>query len=83
MTIAAIARNRMRPALTKRQRTVLRMISTYITRHGYPPTRGDICNAMGFKSPNAATEYLQALSRKGAIELTPHVSRGIRVKKMT
>ena len=34
---------------------------------------------MGFKSPNAAEEHLRALERKGAIEMLPGASRGIRV----
>ena len=34
---------------------------------------------MGFKSPNAAEEHLRALARKGAIEMLPGTSRGIRL----
>jgi len=34
---------------------------------------------MGFKSPNAAEEHLRALARKGAIEMMPGTSRGIRL----
>jgi repressor LexA len=34
---------------------------------------------LGFKSPNAAEEHLKALARKGAIEMTPGASRGIRI----
>jgi repressor LexA len=36
---------------------------------------------MGFRSPNAAEEHLRALERKGAIEMTPGASRGIRLKQ--
>jgi repressor LexA len=36
---------------------------------------------MGFQSPNAAEEHLRALARKGAIEMIPGASRGIRVKR--
>lgn len=36
---------------------------------------------MGFKSPNAAEEHLRALARKGAIEMIPGASRGIRLKQ--
>ena len=35
---------------------------------------------LGFKSANAAEEHLQALARKGAIELVSGTSRGIRLK---
>ncbi|NRA25559.1 MAG: repressor LexA, partial [Oleispira sp.] len=44
-----------------------------------PPTRAEIANKLGFRSPNAAEEHLKALARKGAIEMMPGASRGIRV----
>ena len=46
---------------------------------GYPPTRSEIASKMGFKSPNAAEEHLRALARKGAIEVLPGTSRGIKL----
>lgn len=48
---------------------------------GAPPTRAEIANTLGFKSANAAEEHLQALARKGAIELVSGTSRGIRLKQ--
>lgn len=65
--------------LTKRQQTVLDLIRTEITHTGFPPTRAEIATALGFRSPNAAEDHLRALARKGAIELTPGASRGIRL----
>jgi len=44
-----------------------------------PPTRAEIAASMGFRSANAAEDHLRALDRKGAITLTPGMSRGIRV----
>ncbi|HSQ05150.1 MAG TPA: transcriptional repressor LexA [Burkholderiales bacterium] len=67
--------------LTPRQAEILRLISDYMENSGFPPTRTEICRALGFRSPNAAEEHLQALARKGAVELTPGVSRGIRLKQ--
>lgn len=67
--------------LTPRQAEILRLIVDHTEAHGFPPTRNEICRALGFRSPNAAEEHLQALARKGAIELTPGVSRGIRLKQ--
>jgi repressor LexA len=66
-------------ALTARQAEILKLIEEYTERSGFPPTRSEICQAMGFKSPNAAEEHLRALARKGAIEMTPGASRGIRL----
>ena len=65
--------------LTKRQQEILRMIREFMTDSGFPPTRADICRAMGFSSPNAAEEHLRTLERKGAIEMLAGASRGIRL----
>ena len=62
-----------------RQAQVLDIIKQYIADTGYPPTRADIAQELGFKSPNAAEEHLKALARKGAIEMIPGTSRGIRL----
>lgn len=65
--------------LTARQQQILRLIETSIEETGYPPTRAEISKTLGFKSPNAAEEHLRALARKGAIEMVPGASRGIRL----
>lgn len=65
--------------LTKRQQVVLDLIRSEIQRTGFPPTRAEIASALGFRSANAAEDHLRALARKGAIELTPSTSRGIRL----
>ena len=65
--------------LTPRQAEILAFIKQCLDDNGYPPTRAEIAQALGFKSPNAAEEHLKALARKGAIEMTPGASRGIRI----
>jgi len=65
--------------LTARQAEVLNLIRTHIEETGYPPTRADIARELGFRSANAAEEHLKALARKGAIEIVPGASRGIRL----
>jgi len=69
-----------RPKLTERQQQILDLVQTAIERTGAPPTRAEIAAALGFKSPNAAEEHLQALARKGVIELVGGTSRGIRLR---
>ncbi|MEZ5560373.1 MAG: transcriptional repressor LexA [Pseudomonadales bacterium] len=69
--------------LTPRQAQVLDLIKRHIDDTGYPPTRADIAQELGFKSPNAAEEHLKALARKGAIEMIPGTSRGIRLPEET
>lgn len=66
--------------LTPRQREVLALVRQMIARTGSPPTRAEIARVLGFKSANAAEEHLQALARKGAIELLSGTSRGIRLR---
>ena len=65
--------------LTARQQEVLDLIRSAIEDTGYPPTRAEIAKELGFRSPNAAEEHLKALARKGAIEMMPGASRGIRI----
>jgi repressor LexA len=65
--------------LTARQTQVLELIRHHIESTGFPPTRADIARELGFRSANAAEEHLRALARKGAIEMVPGTSRGIRL----
>ncbi|MBH3440769.1 transcriptional repressor LexA [Pseudomonas luteola] len=65
--------------LTPRQSEILSFIKRCLEENGFPPTRAEIAQELGFKSPNAAEEHLKALARKGAIEMTPGASRGIRI----
>jgi repressor LexA len=69
----------MQANLTARQAEILELIRQYISDTGYPPTRAEIAQELGFRSPNAAEEHLKALARKGAIEMIPGTSRGIRL----
>lgn len=66
--------------LTARQEQILELIRRAIVHTGSPPTRAEIATELGFKSVNAAEEHLQALARKGAIELVSGTSRGIRLR---
>lgn len=65
--------------LTSRQEEILQFIKDYLSKTGFPPTRSEIAQAMGFRSTNAAEEHLRALARKGAIEMLPGTSRGLRL----
>jgi repressor LexA len=68
------------PKLTARQQQILELIQSSIAETGAPPTRAEIARTLGFKSANAAEEHLQALARKGVIDLVSGTSRGIRLK---
>ena len=66
--------------LTDRQAEILRLVRELTEVSGYPPTRAEIAERMGFRSVNSAEQHLRALEKKGAIEITSGSSRGIRVK---
>ena len=71
------------PKLTPRQQQVLDLVQSAVERTGAPPTRAEIAAELGFRSANAAEDHLQALARKGVIELVGGTSRGIRLKSDT
>ena len=71
------------PKLTDRQQQILELVQSAIERTGAPPTRAEIASELGFRSANAAEEHLQALARKGVIELVGGTSRGIRLQSGT
>ena len=66
-------------ALTTRQQEVFDLIRDHISQTGMPPTRAEIAQRLGFRSPNAAEEHLKALARKGVLEIVSGASRGIRL----
>ena len=67
--------------LTKQQLKVLKSVEVYLKKTGFPPTRVEICNELGFKSPNAAEMHLRALEKKGYISIKSGSSRGISIVK--
>src|SRR5260370_21317076 len=68
------------PRLTPRQRQILDWIRGFMDARGMPPTRAEIAAGLGFSTPSSAEDHLQALAKKGAIELVPGASRGLRLK---
>jgi repressor LexA len=65
--------------LTVRQAEILNFIRDEIATRSLPPTVAEIAAGMGVKSTNGVRDHLKALARKGAIELIPSTSRGIRL----
>ena len=65
--------------ITSQQNKVLNCIQVYIKKTGFPPTRADICQKLGFKSPNSAETHLRALEKKGFISIESGTSRGISI----
>jgi repressor LexA len=70
----------MHEPLTERQGEILRLIRELTEVAGFPPTRAEIAERMGFRSVNAAEQHLRALQKKGALDISAGASRGIRVR---
>jgi repressor LexA len=69
------------PDLTRKQLEVLAFIRRFMERDGLPPTRGEIADGLGLKNRQGIDQHLRALAGKGAIELVPGISRGIRLRE--
>ncbi len=68
------------PRLTARQQQILDWIRGHLEATGMPPTRAEIAAGLGFSTASSAEDHLQALAKKGALELTPGASRGLRLR---
>ena len=67
------------PDLTPKQLEVLTFIRRFMESGGLPPTRGEIAEGLRLKNRQGIDQHLRALAAKGAIELIPGISRGIRL----
>jgi repressor LexA len=67
------------PPLSPRQQQILRLISQFITRHGLPPTRADLAQALQLRNRQGIDQHLRALEHKGYLRLEPGIARGIRL----
>jgi len=65
--------------LTARQAEILEIIREYVAETGRPPSRPELAKMLGIASTNGVFKHLDALARKGAIELVPNAARGIKV----
>ena len=66
--------------LTERQRDVLNIVKDRIRQIGVPPSRTEIARSLGLRGTSAIDAHLNALARKGWIELVPDIERGIRLR---
>ncbi len=68
--------------LTARQQQILDWIRRHLETTGMPPTRAEIAAGLGFSTASSAEDHLRALARKGALEILPGSSRGLRLRDM-
>jgi repressor LexA len=64
--------------LTAKQAKILAFIKDYIAKNQMPPTQTEIASKFRF-TQTAARHHLIALHKRSAIQLTPAISRGIKV----
>ncbi|MDY6945847.1 MAG: transcriptional repressor LexA [Pseudomonadota bacterium] len=69
------------PDLTRKQLEVLAFIRRFMASDGLPPTRGEIAEGLGLRNRQGIDQHLRALQSKGALELVPGISRGIRLRE--
>lgn len=65
--------------LTDRQRAVLECIRAHVKRWNTPPSRATIARHLGFAFPSGADTHLQALEKKGWIQIHRGKDLGIKL----
>lgn len=65
--------------LTNRQYEVLCGILEYIGEHGYPPTMRELARDLNLASVSTAHDHVQALKRKGYLEIKADSPRALKV----
>jgi repressor LexA len=66
--------------LSQRQQHMLEFIRQYGEEHGFPPTIREIGQAVGISSTSVVKYNLEQLEKKGLLERSTEISRGIRLK---
>ena len=67
-------------SLTKKQKSFFSILKGYIDKHGMSPTVTELMGLLRLKSPRSATQYLDALERKGLIRRKKYEERGIELR---
>jgi repressor LexA len=65
--------------LTKRQRQIFDYISSYLSKHGYPPTVREIGKAVGLHSSSTVHAHLSKLESLGVVKRDPSKPRALEV----
>lgn len=71
-----------RDPLPPGQARFMLFLQKHINTRGRAPTREQMSQALGFRSPNAAQCHLRDLAKKGYVQVLPRVTGGIRLKKL-
>jgi repressor LexA len=69
--------------LTDRQQEILEFIQEYVESYSYPPTYREICKHFSISSTNGVKRHVDALQKKGYLDMCKNASRTISVKQTT
>lgn len=67
-------------SLTKKQKSFFATLKDYIKKRGMSPTITELVKLARLTSPRGATQYLEALERKGLIRREKYKERGIELR---
>jgi repressor LexA len=65
--------------MTHKQSLVFLFIKRFIDENGFPPTIAEVATERGFLSLNAARGHIDAIAKKGFLQRSAGVARGIRL----
>jgi SOS-response transcriptional repressor LexA len=65
--------------MTNAQRKLLEYILKFSEENGYPPSVREMGRNFGWSSTNAGSDHMRRLAKKGYIQVTPGIARGIKV----
>ena len=71
----------MKKQLTDRQEEILNFIQQFQQEYGYPPTLREIGKRFGISSTFGVKRHLDALSKKGYLNILSNASRGISITR--
>jgi len=71
----------MKNQLTDRQEDILNFIQQFLQESGYPPTLREIAKKFGISSTFGVKRHLDALEKKGYLNVESNASRGISIIK--
>lgn len=65
----------------RKDREAIRFIHETVTTRGFPPTRRELMDKLGYGSKSTAQKVLDRLIEQGLVEVEPLTPRGIKITK--
>jgi hypothetical protein len=65
--------------ITDPQVKALNFIKGFLSLNGFPPSRKELAQGMGYKSPNAAQDLLTRMEKNGLVKVAKNMTRSIQI----